>query len=53
MALIRINVGFTSAQLKSLDKFAVELGLDRSNAIRYCIARTIEAEKRTPREKQD
>lgn len=50
MALIRIHVGFTPAQLKALDKFAVELALDRSNAIRYCIARTIEAEKR---EKQD
>lgn len=34
----RIHVGISQAQIKSLDKLAAELGMDRSNAIRYCIA---------------
>lgn len=45
MALTRVHIGLTAAQLKALDKFAQKLGLDRTNAIRYCISRTLEAEE--------
>ena len=44
MPMTRVHIGLSSAQLKALDKLATRLGLDRTNAIRYCIARTLEAE---------
>lgn len=44
MTLARIHLSLTPAQLRRLDKLAEKLGLDRSNALRYCIARTSEAE---------
>lgn len=44
MALIRIHIGLSEAQLKAVDRLALKLGLDRTNAIRYCIARTVETE---------
>jgi len=50
MALIRIHVGFTPSQLKALDKHAAELALDRSNFIRYCVARTIKEEAKKKQE---
>lgn len=34
----RIHLALSPAQIKSLDKLAKELGMDRLNAIRYCIA---------------
>jgi len=49
MALTRVHIGLTAAQLKALDKFAQKLGLDRTNAIRYCISRTLEAEENPAR----
>lgn len=51
MALTRIHIGLTPAQLKALLKFAEKRGLDRTNAIRYCIFRTLEEEEKE-RERQ-
>lgn len=48
MALTRVHIGLSPAQLKVVDKFAERRGLDRTNAIRYCIFRTIEAEEKAP-----
>lgn len=45
MALIRIHVGLTPAQLRRLDRLAAKLALDRTSALRYCIARVAESEK--------
>lgn len=45
MADKRINIRFTPAQLRKLEKLAEKLGLDRSNTIRYCLARVMEIEK--------
>jgi len=44
MASRRINFAMAPAMLKNLDKLALKIGLDRTNAIRYCIARTCEIE---------
>lgn len=44
MAFKHINLGLTPAQLRLIDKIAAKLNLDRSSAIRYCIARTAETE---------
>lgn len=44
MALKRIHLTLAPASLRRLDKLAAKLGLDRSNALRYCIARTADAE---------
>ena len=44
MAMKRIPLNLNEAQLRGIDKLAEKLGLDRTNAIRYCIARTLEAE---------
>jgi hypothetical protein len=44
MVLKRIHLGLTAAQLRKLDKLAAKLGLDRTNAIRYCIARVSDLE---------
>ncbi|HEV2463530.1 MAG TPA: ribbon-helix-helix protein, CopG family [Acidobacteriaceae bacterium] len=41
----RVNIRFTAAQLRRLDKLAEKLGLDRSSTIRYCITRIAETEK--------
>jgi hypothetical protein len=38
MTMKRIHLALSPAQIKSLDKLAKELGMDRLNAIRYCIA---------------
>lgn len=40
----RINIRFTPAQLHKLDRLAEKLGLDRSNTIRFCLARVMEIE---------
>jgi hypothetical protein len=45
MVIKRINLGLTAAQLRKLDKIAAQLNLDRTNTIRYCIARSAEALK--------
>jgi hypothetical protein len=45
MALIRINLGLTPAQLRRLDKLAEKYQLDRTNTLRLCIAKTAELEK--------
>jgi hypothetical protein len=47
MALKRIHLSLEPAHLRRLDKLAAKLGLDRSNALRYCIARTADAENIT------
>ncbi len=44
MVLKYVNLGLTAAQLRRLEKLAQKLGLDRTNTIRYCIARTAELE---------
>lgn len=44
MVLRRIHVGLTAIQLRKLDKLAAKLNLDRTNTLRYCLARTAEAE---------
>ena len=44
MALKRIHVALSAAQIKNLDKLAAKIGLDRTNAVRYCIARITEVE---------
>ena len=44
MTMQRLHLGIAAAQLKNLDKLAKKLGLDRTNAIRYAMARTLEAE---------
>lgn len=45
MVLKRINLGLTAAQLRRLDKLAAKLGLDRTNTLRYCIAKAAELEE--------
>ena len=45
MVLKHVNLGLTAAQLRKLDKLAQKLSLDRSNTIRYCIARVAELEQ--------
>lgn len=42
----RLHVAFPLDLLKALDAFATRLGLTRANAIRYCVARTLDAEKK-------
>jgi antitoxin component of RelBE/YafQ-DinJ toxin-antitoxin module len=44
MALERIHLSLEPAHLRRLDRLAAKLGLDRSNALRYCIARAADAE---------
>lgn len=44
MALTRLNLGLTPSQLRRLDKIARKLDMDRTNALRYCIAKTAEVE---------
>lgn len=44
MVLKHINLGLTAGQLRRLDKLAQKLGLDRTNTIRYCIAKASELE---------
>jgi hypothetical protein len=44
MTHVRINLMLTPALLSQLDRLAKRIGLDRTNTIRYCIARTFEAE---------
>ena len=44
MILKNINLGLTAAQLRKLEKLARKLDMNRSDAIRYCITRTAEAE---------
>lgn len=45
MILTRIHLGLTAAQLRRLDKLAEKLQLDRTNTLRYCIAKTAELEQ--------
>lgn len=44
MPMKRVNLQLSSAMSKNLERLAARLGLDTTNAIRYCIARTLEAE---------
>lgn len=44
MAMKRIPLNLNDSQVKAIDKLGLKLGLDRTNTIRYCIARTLEAE---------
>jgi antitoxin component of RelBE/YafQ-DinJ toxin-antitoxin module len=44
MGLKPFHVGLSAAQAKVLEKLAAKLGLDKSNAIRYCISRIAEQE---------
>ena len=44
MALKRMHVGLTVAQVKVLEKLAMKLGLDKTSTIRYCVARIAEQE---------
>lgn len=44
MALKRIQVGLSPAQLRILEKLSTKLGLDKTNTIRYCVARVAELE---------
>lgn len=45
MIIKAINFRLTAAQLRQLDKLAKKLNLDRTNTLRYCIAKTAEIEK--------
>lgn len=44
MAVKRIHIGLSPAQLRTLEKLSAKLGLDTTNTIRYCIARIAEQE---------
>lgn len=44
MPMKRVNLQLSAAMSKNLERLAARLGLDTTNAIRYCIARTLEAE---------
>jgi len=44
MALKRMHIGFSPAQMKVLEKLALKPGLDKTNVIRYCVARVAEQE---------
>lgn len=45
MVHTRIHVGLTAAQVRLLDRLAVKLGLDRTNTLRYCLAKIADQEK--------
>jgi hypothetical protein len=44
MALKRVPLNLTPAQLRRLDKLAEKLGLDRTNTLRYCLSRVADME---------
>jgi hypothetical protein len=44
MAVKRIHIGLTPAQLRILDRLNRKLGLDTTNTIRYCVSRIAEQE---------
>lgn len=44
MAMNRVHLGLSSAQLKVLERLASKLGLDKTNTMRYCINRVAELE---------
>jgi hypothetical protein len=44
MAIKRIHIGLTPAQLRILEKLNGKLGLDTTNTIRYCVTRIAEQE---------
>lgn len=44
MPMKRVNLQLSQAMSKDLEKLSKRIGLDTTNAIRYCIARTLEAE---------
>lgn len=44
MAIRRIHIGLTPAQLRILEKLSGKLGLDTTNTIRYCVWRIAEQE---------
>jgi len=44
MIVKRINLGLTAEQARKLDKLALKLDMNRTDAIRYCINRTAETE---------
>ena len=44
MALKRMHLGFSPAQFKILGNLSDKLGLDKTNTLRYCVARIAEQE---------
>jgi len=40
----RVHLRFSAAQHKLLERLAAKLSLDKSNTIRYCVARVAEQE---------
>jgi hypothetical protein len=44
MAIKRIHIGVSPAQLKVLEKLSTKLGLDITNTIRYCVSRIADQE---------
>jgi hypothetical protein len=44
MAIKRIHIGVSPAQLRILEKLSTKLGLDITNTIRYCVSRIAEQE---------
>jgi metal-responsive CopG/Arc/MetJ family transcriptional regulator len=48
MANKRVPVLIPTEMLRNLDKLAERYAMDRSSAIRYCLARTFEEEGVTP-----
>jgi hypothetical protein len=44
MGTKRINLVLTAGMARNLDKLGAKIGIDRTNTMRYCIARTLEVE---------
>jgi len=45
MAMKRVHLALSPAQLKVLERLAAKLGLDKTNTMRYCINRVAEQEE--------
>ena len=45
MAMKRVHLALSPAQLKLLERLAAKLGLDKTNTMRYCINRVAEMEE--------
>jgi metal-responsive CopG/Arc/MetJ family transcriptional regulator len=48
MSKTRINLSLAPAMVRDVDKLAEKYGWDRTNAIRYCVRQTCDAELRLP-----
>ena len=44
MALKRLQLGLSTAQVRLLEKLSAKLGLDKTNTLRYCLNRVAELE---------